>query len=66
MRDNELAAAQRICEAVAQTGLSSDLWAAIVTAADAWSEYQRLCDAIHALSVVISDSQWAALMGGVA
>jgi hypothetical protein len=42
MRDDELAAAQRICEAVAQTGLNSDLLAAIVTVADAWSEYQRL------------------------
>lgn len=30
--------------------------------ADAWSEYQRLCDKIHALAlgVGISDGQWAA------
>jgi hypothetical protein len=68
MLDDELAAAQRVCEAVAQTGFSSDSWAAIATAADAWSEYQRHCDKIHALalSVGISDGQWAALMGGVA
>lgn len=64
--NDELIAAQRMCQAVGHTEFSSRLWLAAVAAADAWSEYRRLAEdfASAALSVGITAEQLEAIKNG--
>lgn len=43
------------------------MWAAVVTAGDAWSEYRRLADELGAAArdVGITDEQWGAIRRGM-
>lgn len=66
MLADEFASAQRIIEAVGHTGLAAEYWAAIATAVDAWTESQRLENALReaALSVGMSAEAWTAIRLG--
>ena len=64
--DREMEQAQRVCQAIGNSSLATELWLSVVALNDALTEYQRLDNELLqvAESAGISREQWDAIKRG--
>lgn len=64
--NNELAKAQRLCEAVGPGSISTELWLTAVELSDTWTKYQRLSSRLFqvACAAGITAEEWDAIRRG--
>lgn len=61
--DEELSKAQRLCELLGDSPITTELWTAVVTMADAWTDVVRLRTRLanEAASVGMTREQWQSI-----